>query len=107
MAFFNFLSSFAPNNWAIIIPIPIDNPIVREFIKIIVEPVEPTAPRATFPTNLPTIIESERFYICWKKFPINNGMAKQKNKINGSPSVISIMNLSFFRNLSPIWDYLT
>ena len=58
---------------------------MSELIKAVIEAVEPTAPRAIFPTYLPTIIESVRLYACWNKFPIKSGIANSKSNNIGSP----------------------
>ena len=60
MAFLTFTISFAPKYWETIIVNPIVMPMNREISKKVIGMEVPTAARACFPMNLPTMMLSIR-----------------------------------------------
>ena len=55
----------------------------------VTEEVTPTAPRASDPTKLPTIMESATLYICWNRLPATMGSVKSSMVLAGEPTVMS------------------
>ena len=58
-------------------PAPVENPWKKPTNKNVSEETPLTAASACGPRKLPTINESAVLYICWNKFPINNGIVKR------------------------------
>ena len=96
---FKRLSSFAPKACDTITPNPWASPDAKPSTRNMIEPVAPTAARASSPKNCPTMMVSTILQNCWNRFPNNTGSEKKRINFSGFPVVISfVIIISSFQN---------
>ena len=93
---------FAPMYCDIITPAPTDAPWLNAISRLTIEPVEPTAARASLPTQFPTIIESTVLYNCCKRLPSISGTENISSFFQIEPSVIRTVPDFFFSFISTL-----